>query len=148
VTPSRPAAARRYNDVIMARLFGHEDILELAQFSPVPVINGLTDYNHPCQIMADALTMVERLGRLEGTKARRPARARRCARQGQRPPALACGTPRSPAESPSACRGRGRCYRDDCGPTAGGMLPPCVGRLPRGLGTRLARGWAPRQARA
>ncbi len=72
MTPSSPAAACRYNDVIMARLFGHEDILELAQFSPVPVINGLTDYNHPCQIMADALTMVERLGRLEGTKARRP----------------------------------------------------------------------------
>jgi hypothetical protein len=60
----------------MARLFGHEDILELAQFSPVPVINGLTDYNHPCQIMADALTMIERKGRLEGTKARRPAHGR------------------------------------------------------------------------
>ena len=34
----------------MARLFAHEDILELAQYSSVPVINGLTDYNHPCQV--------------------------------------------------------------------------------------------------
>ncbi|KAK9846421.1 hypothetical protein WJX81_003490 [Elliptochloris bilobata] len=57
-----------YNDVIMARLFAHDDILELAQFSKVPVINGLTDYNHPCQIMADALTMLECKGRIEGTK--------------------------------------------------------------------------------
>ncbi|KAG2452655.1 hypothetical protein HYH02_002888 [Chlamydomonas schloesseri] len=57
-----------YNDVIMARLFAHADILELAEFSSVPVINGLTDYNHPCQIMADALTLLERKGRIEGTK--------------------------------------------------------------------------------
>lgn len=59
----------RYNDIIMARLFGHEDLLELAEYSSVPIINGLTDYNHPCQIMADALTMIETVGRLEGTKA-------------------------------------------------------------------------------
>lgn len=58
-----------YNDVIMARLFEHADLLELAQYSSVPVINGLTDYNHPCQIMADALTIIERKGRFEGTKA-------------------------------------------------------------------------------
>lgn len=57
-----------YNDVIMARLFGHDDILELAQYSSVPVINGLTDYNHPCQIMADVLTIIERKGRFEGLK--------------------------------------------------------------------------------
>ncbi|KAJ9505161.1 hypothetical protein QJQ45_020368 [Haematococcus lacustris] len=57
-----------YNDVIMARLFGHGDLLELAQFSSVPVINGLTDYNHPCQIMADVLTIIERKGRFEGLK--------------------------------------------------------------------------------
>ena len=36
--------------MIMARLFAHEDILELAEFSASPVINGLTDYNHPCQV--------------------------------------------------------------------------------------------------
>ena len=40
----------RYNDIIMARLFGHEDIIELAEHSTVPVVNGLTDYNHPCQV--------------------------------------------------------------------------------------------------
>ncbi|GMI82531.1 ornithine carbamoyltransferase [Hibiscus trionum] len=58
----------RYNDIIMARVFAHQDILNLAKFSTVPVINGLTDYNHPCQIMADALTIIEHIGRLEGTK--------------------------------------------------------------------------------
>ena len=57
-----------YNDVIMARLFAHSDIMELAEFSDVPVINGLTDYNHPCQIMADVLTIIERKGRFEGLK--------------------------------------------------------------------------------
>ncbi|KAM3237083.1 Ornithine carbamoyltransferase [Capsicum annuum] len=58
----------RYNDVIMARVFAHQDILDLAKYATVPVINGLTDYNHPCQIMADALTIVEHVGQLEGTK--------------------------------------------------------------------------------
>lgn len=58
----------RYNDVIMARVFAHQDILDLAKYATVPVINGLTDYNHPCQIMADALTIIEHVGRLEGVK--------------------------------------------------------------------------------
>ncbi|KDP38531.1 hypothetical protein JCGZ_04456 [Jatropha curcas] len=58
----------RYNDIIMARVFAHQDILDLAKYASVPVINGLTDYNHPCQIMADALTMIEHIGQLEGTK--------------------------------------------------------------------------------
>lgn len=57
-----------YNDIIMARLFRHEDMLELAQFATVPVINGLTDFNHPCQVMADALTIQEQLGTVEGVK--------------------------------------------------------------------------------
>ncbi|KAJ7959364.1 ornithine carbamoyltransferase, chloroplastic [Quillaja saponaria] len=57
-----------YNDIIMARVFAHQDILELAKYATVPVINGLTDYNHPCQIIADALTIIEHIGRLEGTK--------------------------------------------------------------------------------
>lgn len=52
----------------MARLFAHEDIMELAEYSSSPVINGLTDYNHPCQIMADALTIAEELGSIEGKK--------------------------------------------------------------------------------
>jgi len=58
----------RYNDIIMARVFAHQDILDLAKHATVPVINGLTDYNHPCQIMADALTIIEHIGQLEGTK--------------------------------------------------------------------------------
>lgn len=57
-----------YNDVIMARLFAHKDLLDLAKYGTVPVINGLTDYNHPCQIMADALTIIEHKGYVEGTK--------------------------------------------------------------------------------
>jgi ornithine carbamoyltransferase len=56
------------NDMIMARLFSHSDIIELAAYSKVPVINGLTDYNHPCQIMADALTVDEELGSIAGKK--------------------------------------------------------------------------------
>ncbi|KAJ3687147.1 hypothetical protein LUZ61_016311 [Rhynchospora tenuis] len=57
-----------YNDIIMARVFGHQDILDLAKYASVPVINGLTDYNHPCQIMADALTIIEYVGHIENTK--------------------------------------------------------------------------------
>ncbi|CAN6446647.1 unnamed protein product [Victoria cruziana] len=57
-----------YNDIIMARVFAHQDIIDLAKYASVPVINGLTDYNHPCQIMADALTIIEHVGQLEGTK--------------------------------------------------------------------------------
>ena len=57
-----------YNDMIMARLFDHAHILELARYASVPVINGLTDYNHPCQIMADILTVLEHRGNLEGLK--------------------------------------------------------------------------------
>ena len=53
----------RFNDIIMARLFDHNHILELAEFSSVPVINGLTDFNHPCQIVADLFTIKEHLGR-------------------------------------------------------------------------------------
>jgi ornithine carbamoyltransferase len=58
----------RYNDLIMARLFDHAHIEELAQYSEVPVINGLTDYNHPCQILADTFTILEHRGKLENLK--------------------------------------------------------------------------------
>jgi len=58
----------RYNDVIMARLFDHEHIVELAEYSSIPVINGLTDYNHPCQIMTDIFTVWEHLGELDKPK--------------------------------------------------------------------------------
>jgi ornithine carbamoyltransferase len=52
----------RFVDGIMIRTFAHEDVEELARFASVPVINGLTDLLHPCQIMADLLTMRENLG--------------------------------------------------------------------------------------
>ena len=55
----------RFNDIIMARLFDHNHILELAEHATVPVVNGLTDHNHPCQIMADAFTIIEHLGSIE-----------------------------------------------------------------------------------
>lgn len=55
----------RYCDGIMARLFGHEQIIELAKYATVPVINGLTDFLHPCQIMGDMLTVLEQRGNLD-----------------------------------------------------------------------------------
>ncbi|MFQ6605423.1 MAG: ornithine carbamoyltransferase [Fidelibacterota bacterium] len=58
----------RYNDMIMARLFAHQHMLELAQHATIPIINGLTDYNHPCQIMADILTILEVRGSLDDLK--------------------------------------------------------------------------------
>lgn len=58
----------RYVDVIMARLFGHEDIIELAGAAAAPVINGLTDLLHPCQIMADILTVYEKRDSLDDLK--------------------------------------------------------------------------------
>ena len=58
----------RYLDAIMIRTFRHEDVLDLARFGSVPVINGLTDLQHPCQVLADLQTVVERKGRLEGLK--------------------------------------------------------------------------------
>ncbi len=51
---------------IMARVFAHADIIELARWCTVPVVNGLSDYNHPCQAMADALTIQERFGSRKG----------------------------------------------------------------------------------
>jgi ornithine carbamoyltransferase len=55
-----------YVDAIMARVFDHDHVVQLAHWSEVPVINGLSDYNHPCQAVADALTIREKLGKLEG----------------------------------------------------------------------------------
>jgi ornithine carbamoyltransferase len=55
-----------YVNGIMARVFEHQHVLDLAKWSSIPVINGLSDYNHPCQGMADALTIVEKFGKLKG----------------------------------------------------------------------------------
>jgi len=56
----------RYLDAIMIRTFAQEDVEELARHASIPVINGLTDSSHPCQALADVMTIRERLGRLEG----------------------------------------------------------------------------------
>jgi ornithine carbamoyltransferase len=53
-------------DGIMARVFEHEKITGLAKYATVPVINGLTDYSHPCQAMADIMTLEEKFGTLKG----------------------------------------------------------------------------------
>lgn len=57
-----------YVQGIMARVFDHEHIVQLARHATVPVINGLSDYNHPCQALADMLTIYEHFGRLRGLK--------------------------------------------------------------------------------
>jgi ornithine carbamoyltransferase len=57
-----------YVDAIMARTFAHQHILDLARWASVPVINGLSDYNHPCQALADALTIQEHKGKLKGLR--------------------------------------------------------------------------------
>ena len=57
-----------YVDVIVARTFSHESILELAKHATIPVINALSDLAHPCQAMADILTIQEHFGSLEGLK--------------------------------------------------------------------------------
>ncbi len=54
-----------YVDILMARVFEHDHVLQLAEWSSIPVINGLSDYNHPCQAMADALTIQEEFGNLK-----------------------------------------------------------------------------------
>ena len=58
----------RYVDGIMIRTFAQSDVEQLARFGSVPVINGLTDYCHPCQVLADLMTIRERKGKLEGLK--------------------------------------------------------------------------------
>ncbi|NQV09065.1 ornithine carbamoyltransferase [Candidatus Woesearchaeota archaeon] len=57
-----------YVDIIMARLFAHKDMEELSKYSKVPVINGLTDFNHPCQILSDLLTIREKKGEFNNLK--------------------------------------------------------------------------------
>ena len=55
-----------YVEVIMARVFEHAHVVELAKWASIPVINGLSDFDHPCQGMADALTIIEKFGSLKG----------------------------------------------------------------------------------
>lgn len=65
--PDTIKVVSRYADLIVARLYKHGDLLEMIDNAGVPVINGLTDYTHPCQIMADLLTIREHKSTLEGT---------------------------------------------------------------------------------
>ena len=58
----------RYLDAIMIRTFAQDDVEQLAENASIPVINGLTDYSHPCQALADLMTIRERLGRLSGVR--------------------------------------------------------------------------------
>ncbi len=58
----------RYVDGIMIRTFAHADVEELARFATVPVINGLTDLHHPCQVLADVLTVQEQFGGYAGKR--------------------------------------------------------------------------------
>jgi len=58
----------RYVDVIMARVFGHQIVVDLAKYSSVPVINGLSDFSHPCQVLGDLLTIKEKKFHLSGLK--------------------------------------------------------------------------------
>lgn len=59
----------RYLDGIMIRTFSQQEVEDLAKYATIPVINGLTDFCHPCQVMADFMTLIEYKGGLEGLKA-------------------------------------------------------------------------------
>jgi ornithine carbamoyltransferase len=66
--PDTARVLSRYVDGVMIRTFAHADVEQLARHSSVPVINGLTDLLHPCQVLADVLTIRQRLGTYEGRK--------------------------------------------------------------------------------
>jgi len=66
--PDTARALSRYLDVIAVRTFAHAELEEWAEFATIPVINALTDEEHPCQALADALTIRDRLGTLEGVR--------------------------------------------------------------------------------
>jgi ornithine carbamoyltransferase len=58
----------RYIQMLMIRTFSHQSVVELAHYADFPVINGLTDLSHPCQIMADIQTIIEHKGKIDGMK--------------------------------------------------------------------------------
>ena len=66
--PDTARVLSRYVDAIMIRTDDHAKVVELAKYADVPVINGLTDLSHPCQLLADMLTVIERLGQLAGSR--------------------------------------------------------------------------------
>jgi len=58
----------RYLNGIMIRTFSHQDVIDLAKYATIPVINGLTDLHHPCQVLADLFTILEKKRKLQGLK--------------------------------------------------------------------------------
>ena len=58
----------RYLDAVVIRTFGHNNLVEFASYSSIPVINGLSNMHHPCQALADMMTIVEKKGKLEGIR--------------------------------------------------------------------------------
>ncbi len=66
--PDTARVLSRFIDAVMIRANAHDDVLEFAHYSDVPVINGLTDRSHPCQIVADLMTLEEHFGALDGLK--------------------------------------------------------------------------------
>lgn len=66
--PDTAQVLSRMVDGIMIRTFSHQDVVDLARFGSIPVINGLTDLHHPCQILSDLMTIRERKGTLRGLK--------------------------------------------------------------------------------
>ncbi|ASS76600.1 ornithine carbamoyltransferase [Tumebacillus algifaecis] len=64
--PDTARVLSRYLDGVMIRTFGHESVIEFAHYATVPVINGLTDLHHPCQVLADVLTLWEKKGKVQG----------------------------------------------------------------------------------
>jgi ornithine carbamoyltransferase len=58
----------RYLDGIMIRTFDHQDVIDLAKYGSIPVINGLTDLHHPCQVLTDLFTILEKKRKLQGLK--------------------------------------------------------------------------------
>ena len=66
--PDMARVLSRYVDSVMARVFGQEDVEAIAKVASIPVINGLSDLLHPCQALADAFTLQEKFGKLEGLR--------------------------------------------------------------------------------
>ncbi|MDD3856747.1 MAG: ornithine carbamoyltransferase, partial [Methanoculleus sp.] len=61
-------ALARYVDAVMIRAYSHATVEEFARYADVPVVNGLSDHEHPCQVLADIMTLSERFGDLHGLK--------------------------------------------------------------------------------
>ncbi len=66
--PDTAQVLSRFLDGIMIRTFAHQDVIDLARYGTIPIINGLTDLMHPCQILADLMTIREHKGKLRGLK--------------------------------------------------------------------------------